>query len=140
MGVASYLLKKTYVRGSLRNTGNGFELGLKNTLAPVTIAGLSWRRVDGEEWPCDAMTVTQAGLATPAGAISTESPLTLALGAQVMLQVEDRKLSTGRHAITISILTREVGPVEIPIADDIPDPIAFDRKRRTYASEQDFPS
>ena len=37
--IPTFLLKKLYVKGSFRNTPTGFQLSLRNTLAPGTLIG-----------------------------------------------------------------------------------------------------
>ncbi|HEC33714.1 MAG TPA: hypothetical protein ENI37_03235, partial [Chloroflexi bacterium] len=41
------LLKKLYVKGSLRAEGDGFALDLKNSIAPGTILGFKGLELDG---------------------------------------------------------------------------------------------
>lgn len=60
--VPAFLLNKLYVKGSLKNTEDGFELAIKNTLAPGTIIGLGSLQIDGHAYPLEDTTVeSEAG-------------------------------------------------------------------------------
>ncbi len=118
--VPTFLLKKLYVKGSLKNTATGFELTIQNTLAPGTIVGLAPLQVDGIEYPLE-----QTKMALPAGHqasaldVSTESPLRFGLGDKVTIQVEGKALPAGLHKLTISPKTKEAGILQIPVEDTI---------------------
>lgn len=117
--VPSYLLKKVYLRGSLKNTSRGFELTLKNSLAPATILGLNSLAVDGEATGLNSIELEAGSGPLSAGSIDTSRPLAFALNTQVTLRVEGEPLAPGRHSLMLNIQTKEAGPLEIPIADTI---------------------
>ena len=118
--VPAFLLKKLYVKGSLKNTSSGFELSIQNTLAPGTIAGLEPLKVDGVEYPlAQTFVVLADGNRLCAFEVSSAAPLRFDIGARVTLQVEGKPLSTGSHTMTVSPKTREAGRLEITAQDSI---------------------
>jgi hydroxymethylglutaryl-CoA reductase (NADPH) len=118
--VPPFLLKKLYVKGSLRNTATGFELAIQNTLAPGTIAGLVPLKVDDVEYPLEKTgMVLPDGRKVSAADVSAASPLRFAVGDRVIIQVEGEPLPAGLHKITISPKTKEAGLLEIAAQDTI---------------------
>ncbi len=118
--VPAFLLKKLYVKGSLKNTATGFELAIQNTLAPGTIAGLLPLKVDQTEYPLDkTKVILPDGSQVCASSVSGASSLRFAVGDKVTLQVEGEPLPAGLHTLTISPKTKEAGILEISAQDVI---------------------
>lgn len=118
--IPSFILRKLYVKGSLRATHNGFAFDLKNTIAPGTITALNGLTVDGCTISPDHITVHLPGRDEPcrASEISDRSPLRFDVGAAVTLQVADY-LKPGAHEFIIHVLVREIGPLNIPASDTL---------------------
>lgn len=112
--VPSFLLKKLYAKGSLKNTGGGFELAIRNTVAPATIVGLAPLRVDGVEYPLEkTIAILSDGRHVSASELSADSPLSFAVGDTVTVRVEAAPLAPGSHELIISPKTREAGELDI---------------------------
>jgi hydroxymethylglutaryl-CoA reductase (NADPH) len=112
------LLKKLYVKGSLRAEGDGFALDLKNTIAPGTIQGFRGLELDGAPVDLAQVSVVQPdGQARPAAEISAEAPLQFPLGATFTLRVAGTPLGSGDHRLKVRVVVQDVGPLEIPVAD-----------------------
>lgn len=118
--IPPFVLKKLYLRGSLRSEAGGFSLCLKNVIAPGSITGISGMVLDGQNVDIATATVTPAGgEARTAGDISREAPLQFPLGSEVTLSVAGEPLEPGAHRLTIRVIVRDVGPLEIPISDTL---------------------
>lgn len=114
------LLKKLYVKGSLRAEGGGFALDLKNTIAPGVILEFQGLALDGAQVDLDRVTVVHPeGEARPASQISAESPLQFPLGATFTLRVDGTALEPGSHKLKIRVVVQDVGPLEIPVTDRV---------------------
>jgi len=117
--VPTFLLKKLYAKGSLKNTATGFELAIQNTLAPGTIVGLAPLQVDGTEYPLEKTTaILPDGSQLSATDVSAESPVRFAIGDRVTIQVEGKPLVAGPHKLVISPKTTEAGILDI-LAEDM---------------------
>jgi hypothetical protein len=118
--IPTFLLKKLYIKGSFKNTPNGFELALKNTLAPGTIIGLSPLQIDGRNVPLDKILIA-SGAAAPVRAsdISLDTPRAFPLNVVVKFQVEDQPLAPGSHRVTVQVNTKEAGELKIDAEDSI---------------------
>lgn len=117
--VPSYLLKKVYLRGSLRNRPDGFELTLRNSLAPATILGLTSLTVDGKACASDTISLGVGETWQTAASVTRGNPQVFALNAQVTLRVDGEPLAPGRHSLVIVIQTKEAGQLDISAADGI---------------------
>ncbi|MGQ9492747.1 MAG: hydroxymethylglutaryl-CoA reductase [Anaerolineae bacterium] len=118
--IPAFLLKKLYVKGSLKNTSNGFELTIQNTLAPGTIVGLGPLQVDGVEYPLEqTRVILPDGRSVSVAEISAQEPMRFAVGDKVTIQVEGAPLAAGAHKVMISPKTKEAGVLEIPAEDTI---------------------
>lgn len=114
------ILKKLYVKGSLRAEGDGFVLSLQNNLAPGVIQGFKGLTLDGKALPLEQVSLVQPdGTVVPARVISAQTPLLFAMGATVTLQVGGVSLNPGNHQLGIRVVVKDVGPLEIPVADRV---------------------
>lgn len=118
--VPVFLLKKLYVKGSLKNTATGFELAIQNTLASGTIAGLIPLKVDNTEYPLEqTKIILPDGSTVSAADVSAAAPLRFAIGDRVIIQVGGNPLPAGLHKLVISPKTKEAGILEIPAEDTV---------------------
>ncbi|UCC77164.1 MAG: hypothetical protein JSW37_02030 [Anaerolineales bacterium] len=118
--VPSFLLRKLYVKGSLRNTDTGFEVTIQNTLAPGTIVALAPLQVDGMEYPLhNIKAVLPDGRQVSAADVSAQAPVRFTIGDKVVIRVEGQPLSVGRHTLTIAPKTMEAGTLDIQAEDVI---------------------
>ena len=118
--IPTFLLKKLYVKGSFKNTPTGFELALRNTLAPGTIIGISPMKIDSRDIPLDQLLIT-TGDAAPVRAsdISLAAPRQFPLNVIIRFQVEDQPLAPGPHRVTVQVNTKEAGELKIDAEDSI---------------------
>jgi hydroxymethylglutaryl-CoA reductase (NADPH) len=119
MAVPSFLLRKLYVKGSLKNTDDGFEFALKNNLAPGGLIGIGPVTLDDTTIPPASITMR-----TPQGdfqgdQITSRNPLSFGLNVQVTVAVHGHTLTSGSHHVVVAVLTREVGRIEIDLTDTV---------------------
>jgi hypothetical protein len=120
MRIPSLLLTKLYVRGSLCNVGEGFQVTMKNVLTPGTVVKFLSAGVDGRKYPPEEVFLLVSGTERIEGIeISPQAPLSLGLGKEVVVRVRAEGLSVGSHEIVLSFVTKEVGELKVPIRDTI---------------------
>ncbi len=118
--IPSFLLKKLYVKDSFKNTPNGFELALRNTLAPGTLNGFSKLEIDGRSIPLDQLFITVGdGPAVRASELSPSSSRLFPLNTIVGLRVQDQPLTPGKHHLVVQVNTKEAGELKIDAEDSI---------------------
>ncbi len=119
MSVPSFLLKKLYVKGSLKNTEGGFELAIRNTLAPGTLIGMGPVTIDEATYQPDAVTLKSPQGEVHGGEVSSKNPVTFAMNVEVKITVRGKPLTPGQHRIVFSVMTREIGRVEFDVSDSL---------------------
>ncbi len=119
MAVPSFLLRKLYVKGSLKATQNGFEFALKNTLAPGSIIGLSAVTVDDTVYPSEAITISGPHGQWSGNQITSKSPVTFPVNVETKISVQGQAPGPGSHHVVLAVITREVGRIEIDLTDTI---------------------
>jgi hypothetical protein len=118
--IPPFVLKKLYVKGSLRTEDDGFALDLKNTIAPATITAFTGLDVDGQAIaPAQVTLVPPNGNSRSGGEVSGQTSLSFPVGATVTLRVAGKALEPGPHELVTHVVVDEVGPLAIPIADTL---------------------
>lgn len=117
VSVPGFLLKRLYVKGSLRNITEGFEFQLKNTLGSGYARQMLPLRVDDTEVPLEAALLTVDSHAVPFSAVSEERPFTLAMNRSITIRVKGQSLSPGPHRIAVSFVVQGLGPLGFDFTD-----------------------
>ena len=117
--VPTALLSKFYVKGSLTNTSEGFEFRLKNTIAPSTIINCGKVEVDGQPYPVEKVFIVKKVSERPATSVTSKNPLPLDVNEEIRIILKGLSLPPGFHRISVSLKTKEVGEVEIPVEDTL---------------------
>ncbi len=114
------LLKKLYVKGSLRAEGSAFALELQNTIAPATILGLQALELDGVPVPLQQVEIVEAG-GEPRAArdVAANAALSFPLGETLTLRVAGLTLQPGEHCLRVRVVVRDVGALDIPVVDQV---------------------
>ena len=116
--IPAMVLKKLYVKGSLRVHDGGFAFDLKNLIAPATITGIRGLEVDGQEVEETRITiVSPSGSSRPIGQISPGTPLQFPVGVVVTIHVSDQVLEPGQHDLAVRVEVKEIGSLDIPVSD-----------------------
>ena len=111
------VLEKIYVKGSLKNTANGFELAVKNVVDSANVAGLGPLVVDEVSYPPESISwVTERG-EQRGDALSYRSPAYFSFGAQARILVHGQPLSAGEHSLTLTALVSEAGRLQFSVKD-----------------------
>lgn len=118
--IPATVLKRLYVKGSLRVEDGGFVFDLKNLIAPATITGVGSLKVDGEKVEDSRVTiVSPSGSSRPIGQVSPGTPVQFPVGVVVTLHVSDETLEPGQHDLAVRIEVKEIGSLDISVSDTI---------------------
>jgi hypothetical protein len=119
MKVPAFLLRRLYVKGSLRNINGGFEFDLKNSLGSGYAESVLPISVDGGAMPIEATRFVVDGEVTPFEAVSPDKPMTLAMNRTVTVGVDGRSLSPGKHKVAIGFQVTGMGELAFDVTDTI---------------------
>ena len=117
MQVPGFLLRRLYVKGSLRNTNGGFAFDLSNSLGSGYAEQVMPITLDGEELPLDATSFAVDGETVRFSDVSPERPLTLAMKKAVTVSVDGRTLSEGKHKVGIGFVVTGMGKMQFDVTD-----------------------
>lgn len=115
--VPQFLLKRLYVKGSLRNNDHGFQFELKNTLGSGYGNELLPLTLDGEELPKENAYFVPGAEEIPFSAVSKDKPFTLAMNKTVTILVKEVTLSEGPHKIGFSFVAQGLGRLGFEVTD-----------------------
>jgi len=116
--VPAFMLKKLYLKGSLKNTQEGFQFQIRNTLAPGTITAIQPLVVDGTAYPLeDTIIVGKDTIA--AKEVKKERPVTFPINSTVTMVVKGAQLAPGEHTIVIGVMTKEAGELKWDVIDTV---------------------
>lgn len=117
-GIYPDMLKRLYVKGSLKNQDDGFVFQIKNTIDSGSISGVSKVSVDGKERSLEGATVQIGDKVRPVSDISWSSPLYVGYGSTLTIYVPG-KLEPGEHTINLQVVVSELGRISMPITDTV---------------------
>lgn len=119
VSVPSFILKKLYVKGSLRNTANGFSFELKNTLAEATVISPVRISVDGKEVDATNITLSTGKEKIKSSEVSQAKPVKFMVGTSIVMEVSGAPLQQGMHRIDIRSSSKEFGELSFSIQDNL---------------------
>ena len=115
----SSLLAKVFVKGSLRNTENGFEFKLKNIIDSGTLIGLGSLSVDAATYPPAAMMIKVGEKEARGDTIARTAPFPVRAFSEINIKVEGAPLEAGVHKMVVLIYTREVGRLQFTVDEPV---------------------
>ena len=119
MQVPAFLLRRLYVKGSLRNENGGFAFDLKNSLGSGYAESVLPLTIDGAEVPIASAAFVTDGEALPFPDVSSDRPMTLGMNKVVTVTVDGRTLDAGKHKIGIGFMVTGMGKMEFDVTDTI---------------------
>lgn len=119
MKIPKFLLRKLYVKNSLRPIENGFEITIKNVLANATIIAPVEIIIDGKNIPADNITLESPEGTVKSSDISANNALSFPVKMEVKIIINNYEVSPGDHKIEIKTKTKEYGDIEFDIKDKV---------------------
>ena len=115
--VPSFLLRRLYVRGSLRNTDRGVQFQLLNKLGAGYARKLFPLVMDGRDVPMERCVFSMNGTQVPFGAVSNETPFILDLNKATTITITDVVLTEQPHTIEMSFEVPGLGVLQFDFTD-----------------------
>lgn len=117
VAVPSFLLKRLYVKGSLRNSPEGFQFELKNTLGSGYGKELLPLVLDGQDLPLENSYYRLDSQAVPFSAVNDEKPFTLAMNKTLTMLVKGVTLADAPHKLKIGFVAEGIGLLSFEVID-----------------------
>ena len=114
------MLRQLYTFGSLRNTEDGFEFGIKNRLSSGQLTGIIGLKIDGEPIPLENITlILDDGRILQASDITEENAIPFPSGKEVTVRVKHAPLAPGKHEIGIALKSQPFGDLKFKVEDTL---------------------
>lgn len=117
--IPSFLLKKVYIHGSLRNTESGFSFALKNVVDTGTLVGVGSLVVDGKDYMPASITIKTNRGEWTGDQINYRNPIVFAYGSEAQFLVQGEPLAPGPHHLVLAAIAGEVGRLQLEMDDTI---------------------
>ena len=121
MQVPAFLLRRLYVKGSLRNEDGGFAFDLENTLGTGYADQVLPLRIDGEDIVPAVCAFVVDGVALSFDDISADTPMTLPMNRALTIRVVGTTLAPGEHTIEMAFVVTAMGEMRFEMKDVITD-------------------
>lgn len=118
MKVPAFLLRRLYVRGSLRITVDGFEFQLRNRLGSGYANQLVPLALDGQELDLASSSFVIDGVQTAFEAVSSDMPFTLAMNKTTTITYSGGKIEPGAHKVSMGFEVAGLGQLAFDFTDD----------------------
>ncbi len=115
--VPGFLLRRLYVKGSLRNSETGFEFQLRNRLGSGYANGLWPLTVDGEEIASNDTFFESDGERTAFSEVSRDRTFTLAMNREINIDVVGVNLDDGPRKIGMAFDVPGLGTLRFDFTD-----------------------
>ncbi len=117
MRVPSFLLRRLYVKGSLRATGDGFAFDLRNQLGAGYAKRLFPLSLDGVELDMGATTFEIEGKRAAFDAVSEAAPFTLAMNRTTTIAYAGGAIEPGAHKVGMRFEVAGLGELAFDFVD-----------------------
>ncbi len=117
--IPTYMLAKVYVKGSLKNHEQGFELTIQNVVDSATLVGIGPLVVDGTSYPPEAITWVSGQGEWRGDALSYRNPAPFTFGAQARVLIQGQPLPPGEHSLTLTAQIGEAGRIQFTVKDSL---------------------
>ena len=115
--VPGFLLRRLYVKGSLRNTDTGFEFQLRNRLGSGYTHGLIPVTADGVEVPLHETSFHLEGQETAFSEVSRKNTFTLAMNKAITVRADGVRLEPGPRKIGMGFEVPGLGTLKFDFTD-----------------------
>ena len=119
VSVPGFLLRRLYVKGSLRATDDGLAFDLKNSLGSGFANGMQPLTVDGQEVPMENTTFTVDGKSLSFADVSPEVPFTLAMNRTTTVAATGVVVTPGVHTIGMAFEVQGLGVLRFDFTDTL---------------------
>ena len=119
--VPAFLLRRLYVKGSLKNTESGFEFELRNRLGSGYAYKLWPLTVDGAEAPATGSYFMLEDERTAFANVSKDKTFSLGMNKTITIQANDITLTPGPHKIGMGFDVPGLGTLRFDFTDVVAD-------------------
>ena len=117
ISIPSFLLKRLYVKGSLRNNADGFQFEIENKLGSGYGNELKPLTLDRGTIPLEKSSFQQDSSEILFSEVSRDRPFTLPVNKRLTVKVKGITLDEGVHKIGMSFVAEGLGKLGFEVTD-----------------------
>ena len=117
--VPPFLLRRLYVKGSLRNSAEGIEFQLKNALGAGYAQELLPLTIDGQELSKEDCFFSLGDEPVPFSDVGEATPFTLAMNKVTTITIHGHHLEEGQHRIGMGFVVVGLGNMAFEVTDHV---------------------
>ena len=119
-GVPAFIIRRLYVKGSLRNTLNGWQFTHRNTLGSGYAKGLVPIRLDDmEEIPMERTSFENDGLTVSFDQVNEDNTFGLEMNREIIITVTGDQLTAGSHSVYFGCVVPGLGLIGFDFSDEV---------------------
>jgi hydroxymethylglutaryl-CoA reductase (NADPH) len=117
--IPSFLLAKLYIKGSLKNTADGFEFSLKNIIDNTMLSGIGPIMVGEKSYEGGVLRMTVGDKSWKGDEVSRTNPIPARMGNIIRVEVTGEKLPPGAQRVSVTATTADIGRIKFDISDNV---------------------
>ncbi len=121
VSVPGFLLRRLYVKGSLKNSLVGFEFQLMNTLGSGYSTKVWPLKLDGEEIPAERSYFIVDDKETPFSDVSPDTTFSLEMNKAITVWTDGVSLDPGVHKVEMAFDVPGLGSMRFDFSDEVAD-------------------
>ena len=118
-GVPAFILRRLYVKGSLRNTDTGWSFTLKNSLGSGYAKGMQPLKIDDAEIPMTASSFRQDDEDITFDRVTDDTTFGLKMNRSIDISVAAAQLSPGAHKVWMGFIVPGFGRIGFDFTDEV---------------------
>lgn len=119
ISVPSFLLKRLYIKGSLRNNSDGFQFEIENKLGSGYGHELKPLTLDGQLIPLEDSSFQLNSSETLFSEVNRDRPFTLPMNKRLTVKVKGITIDEGTHKIGMCFVVEGLGELGFEVTDII---------------------
>jgi hypothetical protein len=119
MQVPAFLLRRLYVKGSLRRHNGGIAFDLSNTLGSGYADQVLPLRIDGADVDPAGCAFVVDGRRISFDSITAQDPMTLGMNATLTVEAAALALDPGEHTIELAFIVTGMGEMRFDVKDTL---------------------
>ena len=117
--VPAFLLRRLYVKGSLKNSPDGISFELKNSLGSGHAKELVPLEFDGQPMSLEDSFFSLDGKETSFNDVSEKAPFTLAMNKSIRILVKGKRLELGQHKVVMGFVVVGLNKLSFDFSDKV---------------------
>ena len=114
-----FILAKLYVKGTLKNTDNGFEFSLKNIIDSTMLSGIGPIVVGEKSYEGAAIKMALGEKEWQGDQINKTNLVPVKMGVPLRVLVQGEPLPAGDVKISVTATTSDIGKIKFDVKDKV---------------------